>query len=1245
MAVKSRNRLLMVMAVTVTVLLMLLCHIGTEVNAAPVTGTCGENATWSLDRATGEFIISGTGATYDYTNTNTPWNSMKTYIKTVVVNDGITRIGAYTFYGCTAIKGVQFSNGITEIGDSAFFNCRGLTVIELPDKLTTIDNSGFSGCSSLTSIVIGENVTKINTRAFYSCSKLTSVTFKVTDGWWVFTNVAMTGGIGLESDALCDPSTAATYLKAQHATKYWSRSVEAISKGNCGADGANLTYVITGDGALIITGSGDMADYTCSFNSNTGKYESNAPWAKRLNYVKTVEINGNVTSIGAHAFVGCDMLIDLLLPDSVLRIGDGAFMDCDGLSRVHLNPTVSDIGNGVFACCDNLMEINMPDGTAYASFNGDLYTADYTVLVQYATGKPEYAFTPPETVTSINPLAFYGSRQIAEINIPQSVCSIGERAFDNCVALMTFTVSAYNDTYRSIDGNLYTKDGKKLISYTMGNTAEVFTVPNGVEAIGAYAFADCNNLLSVELPNTVRVIAPYAFYSCDNLVAVTVSDTYGWWLGADSEATEGLEVDKAWLEDPAVTANLLKSDYIEYYWNYNAHTHDYSVTVIAPTCTEGGYTAYVCKCGESYVDDKKDALGHDYQEMATVPNCTEGGFTEYTCQVCGDTYTGNVIEPLGHDYYTIVTPPTCYDKGYTTYICNVCKEVVVADHIAPLNHKYDKVVTASTCTDKGYTVYTCVNCGYGYKSDYTPELNHSYEEVNYLPTCTEEGYVKHTCSRCGNTFKSGIVPMLPHNYGDDRICDDCGAEMSRVFEGECGEGLIWYVLEDGELYVEGEGAMNDFLADDGHFGNHIAIINKVTVLEGVTYVGAYAFSGIPRLAEITLPSTLRSVGEYAFAYNEQLTAVSFPEELTGIGAYAFHSTALQSAEFAKTKGWCAGAADVSADIRDAATAAEHLTLNYSSIAWVRNTGSSGGDNGDSDFEEEYGPVIADGSFVWRVTERGYLVITGKGAMPNYAIDEIPWAVYSDMITHVVIGEGITTIGRCAFYGCTAIVDVSLPSTLTEIKEYGFYGCKSLTDITIPANVNAIGKFAFRRAGIVSVTFEITYGWSVEEASFSATEIYGLGAGYLTKNYYKLDWVRDVNAEVEEVNPNFFAGGSCNVYTKWELSYIDEEKTQLKLTVSGNGAMPEYGTGAAPWYEYLDQIVEIEVKEGVTTIGRCAFYNLRYVTNVTLGDGLLQISDYAFNGCRGLTEIDIPDTVKIIGKDAFGKTGLAVIPTV
>ena len=139
----------------------------------------------------------------------------------------------------------------------------------------------------------------------------------------------------------------------------------------------------------------------------------------------------------------------------------------------------------------------------------------------------------------------------------------------------------------------------------------------------------------------------------------------------------------------------------------------------------------------------------------------------------------------------------------------------------------------------------------------------------------------------------------------------------------------------------------------------------------------------------------------------------------------------------------------------------------------------------------------------------------------------------------------------------------------------------------------------------------------------------------------------MNAEYEDADPNYADGGMCNADVKWKLTWLDAEKTQMKLTVYGKGAMPEYGTGGAPWYGYLDKIVEIEVEAGVTAIGRCAFYNLTKVTKVTLYEGLEKIGAYAFNTCKSLTEITIPSTVTSIGDAAFKKSGIPadLIPTV
>ena len=77
-----------------------------------------------------------------------------------------------------------------------------------------------------------------------------------------------------------------------------------------------------------------------------------------------------------------------------------------------------------------------------------------------------------------------------------------------------------------------------------------------------------------------------------------------------------------------------------------AKGHDYQTSVIAPTCTEAGYTVFACACGESYIGDKVNATGHSYESVVTAPTCTVAGSTVYTC-ACGDTYTEE-IEKLGH---------------------------------------------------------------------------------------------------------------------------------------------------------------------------------------------------------------------------------------------------------------------------------------------------------------------------------------------------------------------------------------------------------------------------------------------------------------------------------------------------------------------------------------------------------------------------------------------------------------------
>ena len=273
---------------------------------------------------------------------------------------------------------------------------------------------------------------------------------------------------------------------------------------------------------------------------------------------------------------------------------------------------------------------------------------------------------------------------------------------------------------------------------------------------------------------------------------------------------------------------------------------------------------------------------------------------------------------------------------------------------------------------------------------------------------------------------------------------------------------------------------------------------------------------------------------------------------------------------------------------------------------------------------------------------GVLTITGKGKIKNFSAGKAPWSALADKVDTVVIGEGITYIGASAFYGFNNVTTVSLPDTLTAIGNYAFYGCSSLKDITIPEKVTEIGAFAFRRSALESVTFAIGYGWSAGDNAFTLDEIVTCGATYLATGFYKTVWTRDINAEVETMDPNFVDGGVCGNNIKWTVTKLENGK--LKLTVSGEGAMPTFSTGYTPWFGYAADIVEVEVTEGVTTIGRCAFYGLKFVRKATIADTVTAIDDYGFYMCFLLKSIELPEGVTI-GKDAFVKTGVSEIPTV
>ena len=202
--------------------------------------------------------------------------------------------------------------------------------------------------------------------------------------------------------------------------------------------------------------------------------------------------------------------------------------------------------------------------------------------------------------------------------------------------------------------------------------------------------------------------------------------------------------------------------------------HSYEASVVAPTCEKDGYTNHVCSvCGDSYRDNYVDAAGHQYTDTVTAPTCTASGYTTHTCSVCGHSYVDSIVPATGHSYEAVVTAPTCDKMGYTTYTCSVCGDSYVGNYTDALDHHYTSEVTKEpTCTEEGVKTFTCSESGKSY-TEAIPTVAHSYEAVVTAPTCDKMGYTTYTCSVCGDSYVADYVDAAGHDCETETVPATC----------------------------------------------------------------------------------------------------------------------------------------------------------------------------------------------------------------------------------------------------------------------------------------------------------------------------------------------------------------------------------------------------------------------------------------------------------------------------------------
>jgi uncharacterized repeat protein (TIGR02543 family) len=286
-------------------------------NFLPYTGTCGatgheSEVTWIFDPADNSMTISGSGAMAGYsTATSMPWNSIKTNITSVVIEEGVTTIGNYAFYGCSALASVTFPETFSTIGNYAFYNCSGLTAIALPEGITATGNSVFYGCTSLASVTLPNTLTSIGSNAFHS-NAFTSI--------YIPNSVT---SIGLSAFKNCSSLTSITI--PENVT-----TISTISGSTVYSTFAGCTLLTS-----VVWNAGNCQNFT-----TVGQYASiSAPFESIKTQISSFTFGENVKRIPAYLCHGMTNLAAVTIPASVESIGANAFDGCTNLTSVTTNAT------------------------------------------------------------------------------------------------------------------------------------------------------------------------------------------------------------------------------------------------------------------------------------------------------------------------------------------------------------------------------------------------------------------------------------------------------------------------------------------------------------------------------------------------------------------------------------------------------------------------------------------------------------------------------------------------------------------------------------------------------------------------------------------------------------------------------------------------------------------------------------------------------------------------------------------
>ncbi|MBR4081883.1 MAG: leucine-rich repeat protein, partial [Clostridia bacterium] len=956
-----------------------------------------QSVTWTL--SDNHLVISGEGAMVDYASSGVnPWYDVRRIITDVTIGDGVTRIGKFAFYNFRSVPEIIIPASVESIGYEAFGNSTVSSVTFAPNsRLTTIDDYAFQYLTALKQITLPASVETIGNRAFESCNALETVTF--AEG-------SRLSSIGHLPFGFCDSLTAISVPESVTAYK----TIDGV--------------LYSGDGTALLCYPAGRTDPFTTPAGVTAIAEGAFVYAK----VPSVTLSEGVTTLGTDAFASC-RLQSVRLPDTLTSIGEGAFGSCFSLVTVSIPASVTSIGEYAFGGCDALTTVNAP-----CTWDGSLYTFEDTVTVNAILHRGGTANCEQgavcddcgEVYTDLDPdnhtyasdiccgtcgaegdgtnlswmlkdnhlfisgtgaMADYSSsgwpwddasKTITDVTIGDGVTHIGKHAFCNFCALTEITIPA------SVESIGYQ-------AFRNSTVSSVTFAPNSrLTTIDGYAFSYLNSLKQITLPASVETIGAGSFESCTALETVTFAEgsrlsSLGYMPFFECNSLTAISIPESATACKTIDGVLYSGD---------------------------GTTLLLYPAGKT-------------DEAFTTPTgvTTIAEFAFFNTQLHNITLSEGVTT-IGNSAFfgcygmqSVSLPSTLTSIGNTTFaFCNSLTTVTIP-------------ASVSSIGDSAFE-----SC-YGLTTVTIPASVTSIGS-NAFASCYDLTTVNVPCNWDGSlyTFADTVTVNVPGHAFADGECTGCG-----VTGGYCGaaanaggeQSVVW-TYKDGVMTITGTGDMAEYDSyEDRPWYTYCNSITALTIQEGVTTIGRYAFEQTAGLKNVTIPASVTKLGYCAFR-GSGLETVTFADEsqLTTIDSFAFQL--------------CDELTEIT--LPAGVGSFRHVTVfdDCSALTDIHVA------EGNTTYKDIDGVLYtADGTTLMFYPEgktaTSFATPAGVTTIGQSAFRE------NGNIKSVTLSEGVTTIGEQAFLFCGALAEVTIPASVKSIGVHAFYGCEALTTVNAPCN--------------------------------------------------------------------------------------------------------------------------------------------------------------------------------------------------